>query len=415
MQSTLDETETANVWTQLAPHLEAAMDGLAARDRALLVLRFYENKTAAETAALLGIREDAAKKRAARAIERLRKFFVQRGVTLTTTAIVGAVSAHSVHAAPAGLAAVISSTALSGATVTTAAVIAATKAIAMTTLQKTIVTTALVVTVSAGVFEARQAAQFQGQNQSLQQQQTSLKAQVGQLNESLTYTSNRLADLLAENAQLKAGSKQMELLKLRGEVTRLIAAQVQNDSNDPTDVAAKSVAAKAKQLLQWLEQNPNQQIPELQYLTAQEWLRGANYAAELKTDDDFGRALSQLRRDAKRTFVNSIGEALANYIAGNNGQLPGDMFQMAAYFNPPVDGTMLQRYQLLQTGNLSDFPNNEPLIAEIAPVDDRYDSLFKISATGYSYQGTGKAWVNGSGKGDFSPKIKAKIKPFERQ
>jgi len=104
MQSTLNDTDTATVWTQLAPHLEAAMDKLAARDRALLVLRFYENKTAAETAALLGIGEDAAQKRLARAIEKLRKFFAQRGVTLTVTAIAGAVSANSVQAAPVALA-----------------------------------------------------------------------------------------------------------------------------------------------------------------------------------------------------------------------------------------------------------------------------------------------------------------------
>jgi hypothetical protein len=79
---------------------------------------------------------------------------------------------------------------------------------------------------------------------------------------------------------------------------------------------------------------------------------------------------------------------LANYVAGNNGQLPGDISQLQAYFNPPIDGTILQRYQLLQTGNLSDIPNNEPLITEKAAVDDHYDTLFKISATGFSYQGT---------------------------
>jgi hypothetical protein len=122
-----------------------------------------------------------------------------------------------------------------------------------------------------------------------------------------------------------------------------------------------------------------------------------------------------MRRDAKRTFANSMGAALANYIAGNNGQLPGDISQLTPYFNPPIDGTILQRYQLLQTGNLSDIPNGEPLITEKAPVDNQYDSLFQISATGYSYQGTGTAWVNGSGKGDFAPNITAKIKPFERQ
>jgi hypothetical protein len=48
-------------------------------------------------------------------------------------------------------------------------------------------------------------------------------------------------------------------------------------------------------------------------------------------------------------------------------------------------------------------------------VDDQYDSLFKISATGYSYQGSGTAWVDGSGKGQFGADIAAKLKPFERQ
>jgi RNA polymerase sigma factor (sigma-70 family) len=415
MQSTLNERETANVWMELEPHLEAAMDGLAAPDRALLVLRFYENKTAAETATLLGIREDAAHKRVARAIEKLRKVFAQRGVTLTTTAIAGAVSANSVQAAPAGLAAIISSFTLSGPTVTTAAVVAATKAIAMTTFQKTIVAAALITTVGAGVFEAHQAAQSRAQSQTMEQQQTSMTAQMQQLNQSLAEATNRLSGLLAENARLKSNSNQNEVLRLRGQVTQLRTANAQNASNDPTDEAAKGNAAKAKQLKQWLEQNPGNKVPELQYLTAQEWLRGANYTAELKTEDDFERALSQLRRDAKRTFTYSIGEAMANFVAGNNGRLPGDISQLVSYFNPPIDGTILQRYQLLQTGNLSDVPKNEPLIAEKAPVDDKYDSLFKISATGFSYQGTGTAWVTGSGKGNFGTNITAKIKPFERQ
>lgn len=415
MQSTLNEADTANVWTQLAPHLEAAMEKLAARDRALLVLRFYENKTAAETAALLGIREDAAQKRMARAVEKLRKFFVKQGITASGMAITGAVSANSVQAAPAGLAAIVSSTALSGTTITTAAVVAATKAIAMTTLQKTIVTATLVITVSAGFFEAHQAAQVRGQNQLLQQQQASLMEQVQQLSQSLIHATNQVTGLVAENAQLKSNSNQHELLKLRGEVTQLKTANAQNQSNDPTDEAAQSVATKVKQMKQWLEQNPNEKIPELQYLTAQEWLRGASYSGDWKTDDDFGRGLSQLRRDAKRTFANSLGAALANYVSGHSGQLPGDISELASYFNPPIDGTILQRYQLLQTGNLSDIPNNESLIAEKAPVDDQYDSLFKISATGYSYQGIGKSWVSGSGKGDFGLDTKAKIKPFERQ
>src|SRR5271154_1718544 len=104
MQSTLNEADHAAVWEKLSPHLEAAMDKLSQRNRALLVLRFYENKSGPEAAALLGIREDAAHKRVTRAIEKLRKVFAQRGVTLSGAAIAGAVSANSVQAAPAGLA-----------------------------------------------------------------------------------------------------------------------------------------------------------------------------------------------------------------------------------------------------------------------------------------------------------------------
>jgi hypothetical protein len=337
---------------------------------------------------------------------------VRRGVTISSAAIAGTISANSVHAAPAGLAAIISTNVFSGTTITTASVVAATKAIAMTTFQKAIVTAALVVTVSAGVFEAHQNSEAKKQIRNLRQQQDLLNEQLVQLQGEREEPTKQLEVLRAENAQLKSNSDKSELLKLRGEVTQLRTANVQNDSNDPTDEAAKGVATKVKQMKQWLEQNPNNNIPELQYLTAQEWLRGANYAAELKTDDDFDRAVSQLRRDAKRTFAYSIGKALVNYVAGNNGQLPGDISQLESYFNPPIDGTILQRYQLLRTGNLSDVPSSEPLIAEKAPVDDKYDTIFKISGTGFSYQGTGTAWVNGSGKGDFEAKTKAKIKPF---
>jgi uncharacterized protein (TIGR03435 family) len=112
MQSTLTEADTAAVWEQLSPHLEAAMSKLAERDRALLVLRFYENKSGPETAALLGIRENAAHKRVARALEKLRKFFAQRGVILSGAAIAGAVSANSVQAAPVALVKTISAIAV---------------------------------------------------------------------------------------------------------------------------------------------------------------------------------------------------------------------------------------------------------------------------------------------------------------
>ena len=104
MQSTLNEADTTDIWEKLSPHLEAAMSSLAERDRALLVLRFYQNKSGPEAAALMGIREGAAHMRVTRAIEKLRKFFAHRGVALSGEAVAWAISANSIQAAPEALA-----------------------------------------------------------------------------------------------------------------------------------------------------------------------------------------------------------------------------------------------------------------------------------------------------------------------
>jgi len=403
-------------WQALAPILDEVMHDLDEDDREAVVLRYFQNRQHSAIGEKLGLSENAARMKVERALDKLRNHLSRRGIKTSAAALSIAITTNAVQAAPIGMAVTICASALAGTAVTTSGVIAVTtKTIVMTTLQKTLVTVTVAVLAGAGIYEARQATQLRDQVLTLQQQQAPLAEQIQQLQNNYLDATNRLADLLAENARLKSNPREMELLKLRGEVTQLRTANAQNDSNDPADEAAKGVAARVKQMKQWLEQNPNNKIPELQYLTAQEWLRGASYSGSWKTDDDLARALSQLRRDAKRTFAYSIDEALANYIAGNNGQLPGDISQLGSYFSPPIDGTILQRYQLLQAGNLSDIPNNEPLIAEKAPVDGQYDTIFKISATGFSYQGTGTAWVNGSGKGNFGTNITAKIKPFAGQ
>jgi RNA polymerase sigma factor (sigma-70 family) len=120
MQSILNQPDTdTEAWAQLAPLLDDALAELGETDRAALVLRFFENKTAREIAGALRMEEAAAQKRVARALEKLRAIFVKRGVTLTATVIAGAVAANSVQAAPAGLAVKVSVIAAKGAAVTT--------------------------------------------------------------------------------------------------------------------------------------------------------------------------------------------------------------------------------------------------------------------------------------------------------
>jgi RNA polymerase sigma factor (sigma-70 family) len=102
MQTILNEPD-GTTWKQIAPLLDEAMGGLGETDRDAVVLRFFENKTAAEVAGALKLTEAAAHKRVNRALEKLRKFFAKRGVSSTTTIIVGAISANSVQAAPVAL------------------------------------------------------------------------------------------------------------------------------------------------------------------------------------------------------------------------------------------------------------------------------------------------------------------------
>src|ERR1039458_299390 len=116
MQSLLNELEP-EVWPQIAPLLDAAMERLGEKDRHAVVLRYFENKNLREVGAALGASEDAAKMRVNRALEKLRKFFTKRGVTLSGTAIAGAVSANSVQAAPVDLVATVTAVAAKGTTI----------------------------------------------------------------------------------------------------------------------------------------------------------------------------------------------------------------------------------------------------------------------------------------------------------
>jgi|GEM_PF-1305743 len=73
------------------------------------MLRYFKNKSASEIAALLHISDEAAQKRVTRAVERLRKFFIKRGLSISSAGIVITISTHAVEAAPIGLAVTIAS------------------------------------------------------------------------------------------------------------------------------------------------------------------------------------------------------------------------------------------------------------------------------------------------------------------
>ena len=203
---------TAADWTHIEPLLDDAMQALDETDRAAVLLRYFENKSLREVGATLGTSDDAAQKRVSRAVDRLREFFVKRGVTVGANGLVVVISANAVHAAPVGLAVTISTAAvLAGTTITATATATATatKAIAMTTLQKTLVTATIAVLAGTGIYQAKQNSKLLKENESQQQSIAQLKLE----SESL---SNRLP--VVADAKTLPDEQFNELLRLRGQV-----------------------------------------------------------------------------------------------------------------------------------------------------------------------------------------------------
>ncbi|MGD0017305.1 MAG: sigma-70 family RNA polymerase sigma factor [Verrucomicrobiia bacterium] len=161
-------------WTQIEPLLDEAMHALGDTDRAAVLLRYFENKSMREVGKTLGTSEDAAQKRVSRAVERLREFFTKRNVTVGAGGLVVLISANAIQAAPAGLAAGISSTALAATAAGTGTTLTLIKLMTMTKLQTAIIGAIIVAGVATTLVIQHQA-KVREENQSSRQQIAQLK------------------------------------------------------------------------------------------------------------------------------------------------------------------------------------------------------------------------------------------------
>ena len=89
----------------------------------------------------------------------------------------------------------------------------------MTTLQKAIIPAAIVAALGTGIYEARQASNLRTQVQRLRQQQDALSEQNERSSRERDDALRQLTTLNGESERLKLQTA--ELLKLRGDVTRL--------------------------------------------------------------------------------------------------------------------------------------------------------------------------------------------------
>ncbi|MBI2928347.1 MAG: sigma-70 family RNA polymerase sigma factor [Verrucomicrobia bacterium] len=363
MEQLLSNSESAPDWDRIRPVLDEAMDNLDDEDRDALLLRYFKNQDFRAVGVALGVSDDAAQKRVTRAVERLREFFAKRGVTVGASGLVVIVSANAVQAAPVGLAVAISSAAaLAGTAVVATTTATATQAIAMTTLQKTLITAAFVAAVGTAIYEARQVSTLRTQVQTLQQQQAPLAEQIEQLSRERDGTASKLIALADENERLNRNA--IDLLRLRGEVAQLRKQAATStpvtgtDENDWVDATLQVWRTKLKMIKQRFDEWPGKETPELGLLTEGDWLTEIA-KRPLETEPQVREALSSLRYAARAKFGDEIEKALGDYAKDNGEEFPENVDQLAPYLSPALQ-PMLEGYEIAQPGRVKVPQPNSP-------------------------------------------------------
>jgi len=386
MEQLIINSETAPDWEQVRPVLDETMADLNDEDREALLLRYFKNCDFQTVGQALGVSDAAAQKRVSRALDKLRELMSRRGITTSAAALSIVLSANAVQAAPVGLAATLSTAAIGGTTLTTAAA-TATKAIAMTTLQKSLFVAVIVASATAPLLiHSHARSRLREQEQALNWQAERL----GSLRIENEGLSNRL--LQTKGDQAVPDDEFRELLRLRGQAGLLrneIRSLAQSKSSVSVTREAKLAAmasyysAQVRQLKGLFEANPGDSIPELQFLTEEDWLSSSGL---LDTEEDIRSSLSNMRGHAWSKFATAtLVPAMQQYANEHDQQSPTALSQLKPYFKSPIDDTILDRWVILPASSLAkELQTGDAwLLTQKSPVDKQMDQrlAFGLKAT----------------------------------
>ena len=112
MDELRDELSPDEAWRRVRPVLDDAIHELEEEDRAVVILRFLEDLPLREVGARIGLSENAARMRAGRALDKLRRLLERRGINSTEAGLAAALAIGAGIAAPPSLAATIVSSAV---------------------------------------------------------------------------------------------------------------------------------------------------------------------------------------------------------------------------------------------------------------------------------------------------------------
>jgi hypothetical protein len=208
----------------------------------------------------------------------------------------------------------------------------------MTTLQKTLIAVAFAVLAGTGIYQAFQAAQLGDKVLTLQQQKEALAEQNLRLEASLAGVNKQVANLVAENAQLKSNQHEHEISQLRGKVAQLESQATVASGAQTNDPLVSSWIAKRDMLKQIAATHSDQYFFPLKWVTEEQWIDIARQSS-MSTEEEIANVLNGLQGAARSNFYQQISAAGNQYIQANNGRFPNDLYQLTPYFSAPLDQT----------------------------------------------------------------------------
>jgi RNA polymerase sigma factor (sigma-70 family) len=200
-------------WEQIRPWLDEALDKMNPLDRDALLLRFFEQRSLKEIGAALGSGEDAARKRVARALDKLRDLLIRRGVTTSVSALSLAMAAKGIQSAPVNLAGSIASSSLvaGGAAATGITAFNIIRTITMSQFKTAFLAAVAIGGITTAAIQRQDAGKLRAENRALLEQSQNLAE--------LQAENQRLSNLVAQARQPALSKEQTaELMRLRGQV-----------------------------------------------------------------------------------------------------------------------------------------------------------------------------------------------------
>jgi hypothetical protein len=173
-----------------------------------------------------------------------------------------------------------------------------------------------------------------------------------------------------------------EIHRLRGEVTQL-RNQSAPEHPEGTEARLKTLVARADALKNLPRRFPQYAIPELQFLTDDDWMEFAKSDAVETLDDEIvaRSVFNEIRRHAKFAFASRLHSALTRYLKSENGLFPKNVLELKPYLNDSIEDSVLHRYEMRYIGSVQTLPSPDTIVlAEQAAVDPLYDTRLLISS-----------------------------------